>query len=80
VRARDSAPGRDRDPASGTLTDASGSVSYSAGPFVAANPTPVLLLDAGPECTNPVQPCDDYALTVTLPAGYKAAHPAHSSR
>jgi hypothetical protein len=65
-------------PSSGTLTDASGPVGYSAGPFAVANPTPIPLVDAGPECNNPAQPCDDFALTVTLPAGYAAAHPLAS--
>jgi len=62
-------------PSSATMTDASGPVVYTAGPFTGANPTPVPLVDSGPECLNPVQPCDDFALTVTLPAGYAAAHP-----
>ena len=62
-------------PSSGTLTDTSGPVTYTAGPFTGANPTPVIFVDSGPECFNPVQPCDDFALTVTLPAGYAAAHP-----
>jgi PKD repeat protein len=63
-------------PPSGTLTDASGPLNYTAGPFNVANPTPLPEgLDAGPECSNPTQPCDDFALTITLPAGYKAAHP-----
>src|SRR5438105_14218426 len=62
-------------PSSGTLTDASGPQTYTAGPFNAANPTPVIQVDRGPECNNPSQPCDDYALTVTLPTGYHAAHP-----
>jgi hypothetical protein len=62
-------------PPSGTLTDTSGAQSYTAGPFTAANPTPVIEVDKGPECNNPSQPCDDYALTITLPAGYAAAHP-----
>src|SRR5213082_3928601 len=62
-------------PSSGTLTDASGPQTYTAGPFNAANPTPVIEVDRGPECNNPSQPCDDYALTVTLPTGYHAAHP-----
>jgi len=62
-------------PSSGTLTDASGPVAYTAGPFTGANPTPVPFIDSGPECFNPVQPCDDFALTVTLPSGYAAAHP-----
>ena len=62
-------------PSSGTLTDVSGPLNYTAGPFNVANPTPVIEVDRGPECNNPSQPCDDYALTVTLPAGYHAAHP-----
>src|SRR5205823_13055160 len=63
-------------PSSGTLTDTSGPLSYPAGPFLVANPTPVIEVDAGPECSgDPSQPCDDYTLTVTLPAGYHAAHP-----
>lgn len=62
-------------PASGTLTATSGPVSYSAGPFDLANPTPVPLVDAGPECNNPQQPCDDFALTVSLPSDYATTNP-----
>src|SRR5438874_1030574 len=62
-------------PSSGTLTDTSGPVSYTAGPFAGANPTPVILVDSGPECSGSGQPCDDFALTVTLPAGYHTTHP-----
>src|SRR3979411_650620 len=63
-------------PASGTLTDTSGPLNYTAGPFNVANPTPLPEgVDAGPECNNPSQPCDDFALTITLPTGYRAAHP-----
>src|SRR5258706_1536162 len=62
-------------PSSGGLTDTSGAVNYTAGPFTGANPTPVPQVDSGPECLNPVEPCDDFALTVTLPSGYAAAHP-----
>src|SRR5438067_7690140 len=62
-------------PSSGTLTDVSGPVTYMAGPFFVANPTPVIFVDQGPECLGSEQPCDDYALTVTLPAGYHTAHP-----
>src|SRR5207247_9886496 len=39
------------------------------------NPTPILFVDQGPECSGSAQPCDGFALTVTLPAGYAAAHP-----
>src|SRR5438128_5091003 len=62
-------------PSSGTLTDTSGPQSYTAGPFFVANPTPILFVDQGPECFGSAQPCDNYALTVTLPSGYAAAHP-----
>ncbi|HEV8630034.1 MAG TPA: hypothetical protein VGV61_06925, partial [Thermoanaerobaculia bacterium] len=44
-------------PSSGTLSDTSGPLTYTAGPFTTANPTPVLLVDSGPECFNPAQPC-----------------------
>jgi len=62
-------------PSSGTLTDTSGPVSYTAGPFFVANPTPVIEVDSGPECDNPFQPCDDFKLTLSLPSGYAANHP-----
>ena len=62
-------------PSSGTLTDVSGPVTYTAGPFNTANPTPILFVDSGPECNGSTQPCDNFALTVTLPAGYAALHP-----
>jgi hypothetical protein len=65
-------------PSSGTLTDTSGPVTYTAGPFFVANPTPVIEVDSGPECNNQAQPCDDFALTVTLPTGYAANHPGAS--
>lgn len=62
-------------PSSGTLTDASGPITYTAGPFAVANPTPVPLVDSGPECSNPEQPCDDFALTVSLPSDFTSTHP-----
>jgi hypothetical protein len=72
-------------PSSGTLTDTSGPQVYTAGPFNVSNQTPVIQLDSGPECHahgapggDQAQPCDDYALTVTLPGGYHSAHPIAS--
>ena len=62
-------------PSSGTLTTASGPITYSSGPFNVPNPTPIPEVDVGPECNNPLQPCDEYALTVSLPAGYMATYP-----
>jgi len=62
-------------PSSGTLTDTSGPISYTAGPFFVANPTPVIEVDSGPECGGSSQPCDDFALTVNLPLGYTTTNP-----
>src|SRR2546423_1675662 len=61
-------------PDNGTITPDNPKVTYTAGPFFVINPTPILEVDVGPECNNPAQPCDDFALTVDLPAGYSAAH------
>jgi PKD repeat protein len=58
-------------PASGTLTDTSGPLGYTSGPFMVPNATGAAALT----CMNPVAPCDTFALTVTLPAGFAAAHP-----
>ncbi len=69
-------PGSAANPPNGTLTNLSGPLFYTAGPFNAANPTPVPQVDTGPQCNNPSQPCDNYVLTVTLPSGYAAAHPS----
>ena len=62
------------------LTDTSGPITYSAGAYTVANPTPIPLLDSGPECSNPQQPCHDFPLKVSLPQGYAAAHPGASIR
>jgi hypothetical protein len=62
-------------PSSGTLTDVSGPLNYTAGPFNVANATPIPQVDNGPRCNANTNPCDNFALTVTLPSGYHAAHP-----
>jgi hypothetical protein len=55
-------------PPSGTLTLNSGPLTYVGGPFVLSNPT----AQAGaPVCTVPMS-CDDYALTIDVPAGTDA--------
>jgi hypothetical protein len=57
-------------PSGGTLTETSGPRTYTAGPFVVANVTAT----AGEViCTSSVD-CDDYALTVTVPASYESTH------
>src|SRR3989442_14224198 len=64
-------------PANGTLSEANPVLTYDAGPFNQPNQSPVGLgqLDTGPRCNNGAFPCDSYLLTVSLPAGYTAAHP-----
>ena len=68
-------PARAATPSSGTLTDSSGPLTYSAGPFFVANPTPIPAVDSGPRCNDPVQACDNFALTIALSDAYLAAHP-----
>jgi hypothetical protein len=64
-------------PPSGTISTTTRTLTYTAGPFFQANQSPVGLgqLDVGPRCDNATFPCDTFALTVNLPAGYSAAHP-----
>src|SRR5438094_3921447 len=64
-------------PPNGTLSEANPVVTYDAGPFNVPNQSPVGLgqLDTGPRCDSNGFPCDNYALTVSLPSGYVAAHP-----
>src|SRR5260370_3574657 len=64
-------------PSSGTVTPANPLLTYDAGPFNVPNQSPLGLgqLDVGPRCDNMTFPCDNFALTVTLPSGYAAAHP-----
>ncbi|MFL6538788.1 MAG: PKD domain-containing protein [Chthoniobacterales bacterium] len=61
-------------PSSATLTDKSGPIKYTAGPFLGANAHPVFLVDNGPVCDD-TDPCDIFKLTLQLPSGYAAAHP-----
>jgi hypothetical protein len=57
-------------PTSGTVTDSSTTVSWSAGPFLTPNTTG----QAGePVCTAPTL-CDDFALHVSTPPGYGSGH------
>jgi hypothetical protein len=63
-------------PSTGTVSDANPVFEYNAGPFFQPNQSPLGLgqLDSGPRC-DAADPCDNFSLTVTLPAGYAAAHP-----
>src|SRR4030081_1442730 len=64
-------------PSSGVLSDVNTVLTYDAGPFNVPNRSPLGAgqLDTGPRCNTNTFPCDNYALTVTLPTGYAAAHP-----
>lgn len=53
-------------PPNGTLTDTSGPVIYTAGPFVVANVT--AQANDTPICSGTGQDCDDFALTVNVTA------------
>jgi hypothetical protein len=57
-------------PSSGTISTASPALTYTAGPFLVANVTAT----AGDvQCSDAI-PCDDFQLTVSVPAGYDAAN------
>ncbi len=56
-------------PPNGTLTTASGPVIYTGGPFVTPNVT--AQVNGTPDCTAPMS-CDDFALTISVPAGTDA--------
>jgi PKD repeat protein len=58
-------------PPSGTLTDSSGPITYTSGPFLVSNPSG--FLGGGPTCSA-AQPCDDFQLTVDVPAAMAATH------
>src|SRR5262245_29813330 len=49
------------------------------GPVPVANPSPAPIVQNEPTC-DAAHPCDDYTLTVTLPADYQATHPTHVIR
>jgi hypothetical protein len=61
-------------PGDGTLTDQQRALSYSGGPFVLPNRTDPLLGD-GTTLVCTALTCDEFALTVSLPAGFTALSP-----
>ncbi len=66
-------------PPSGTLTDSSGPLNYTAGPFYVPNAFGNTIAgECDPDPSNPLVPCDVYRLTVTLPADYATTHPNQS--
>ncbi|HXM69713.1 MAG TPA: hypothetical protein VN970_01165, partial [Thermoanaerobaculia bacterium] len=65
------APALAATPPSGTLTDAGGPVTYTAGPFFASNAS--AQANGTPIC-NAALACDQFALTVTLSPAVAAAN------
>ncbi|HYJ05019.1 MAG TPA: hypothetical protein VEX43_07790 [Chthoniobacterales bacterium] len=66
-------------PPSGTLTDSSGPLEYTAGPFFFPNAFGNSIPgECEPDPSFPLVPCDVYRLTVTLPADYATTHPNQS--
>jgi len=59
-------------PSEGTLTDTSPPATWTGGPFANDNASALLL--SPPECDATLNPCDDFTLHVTTPAGYGTDH------
>jgi hypothetical protein len=55
-------------PASGTLSVANPTLTYTTGPNLVSNPTGTVALDCA------TLPCDEYALSVDVPAAYEDTH------
>ncbi|HZR78669.1 MAG TPA: hypothetical protein VFA58_05635, partial [Chthoniobacterales bacterium] len=63
-------------PSSGTLTDTSGPLTYTAGPFFQPNTFGSSIAgECDPDPSDPLVPCDTYALHVVLPSNYVANNP-----
>lgn len=66
-------------PPAGNLTDTSGPLEYTAGPFFQPNAFGNSIAgECDPDPSDPLVPCDVYRLTVTLPADYATTHPNQS--
>lgn len=57
-------------PSGGSVSDTSPVTTWTGGPFVVPNDSALL---GDPTC-GAATPCDDYALSVSVPAGYDAGH------
>lgn len=67
------------DPDSGSVSPAAPDLSYTSGPFLVSNPVGITA-NGAPDCIDPVAPCDDFALTVDVPADYDQTHPGATVR
>lgn len=66
-------------PPNGALTDTSGPLEYTAGPFFFPNAFGNSIAnECDPDPNNPLLPCDVYRLTVHLPAEYATTNPNQS--
>lgn len=63
-------------PSSGTVSPGS-PAAWTGGPFTGANPTNNIPGSDGPDCSAVPNTCDDFLLTVAIPAGYTALNPTH---
>src|SRR4051812_24856795 len=60
-------------PASGVLSPANPTVTFTGGPFlIATNSTDNA---AGPVTCDAANPCEDFGLTINVPQSYKDSHP-----
>ena len=59
-------------PTEGNLSDTSGAVTWTGGPFANDNASALLL--SPPQCDDTLNPCDDFTLHVSTPAGYGTDH------
>jgi PKD repeat protein len=62
------------EPASGTLSPTAPELSYTSGPFLVSNPVGITA-NGAPDCIDPALPCDDFALSVSLPGDYDQTNP-----
>lgn len=66
-------------PPAGALTDTSGPLGYTAGPFFEPNAFGNTFAgECDPDPSDPLAPCDIYRLKVALPDDYAATHPNES--
>src|SRR5439155_5440567 len=63
-------------PSSGTLTPLTSPVTWT-GTMTGSNPTNNIPGSDGPDCSAVPNTCDDFLLTITIPAGYSLLHPTH---
>ncbi|MFN2454052.1 MAG: Calx-beta domain-containing protein [Pyrinomonadaceae bacterium] len=61
-------------PNAGTLSTSNTRITYTGGPFVQPNVSSEVPANNNKPVCDASNPCDDFALTVTVPSGYEAAN------